>query len=331
MRRRIFMWMGLVVLFFALGAGHEVFAADPYKVKQGDNLAKISKKFGVSVGALKETNNLHSDALKPRQVLLIPKSTKTKFAKSKKSTPAVTHVVTASYVVKKGDSLYVIARKTGVSISDLREMNYIRGSRLRPGQRLILAKLESRADVAEAPADNVEPADLSALPEGDELEEEDAGSVSADEWANADREKEESAEILGKWESPDERQLFARVAMGFLGAPYRFGGSSVRGLDCSAFVKKIYAFFNVSLPRTAREQARVGKRISRSEMEVGDLVFFNTRRRAFGHVGIYIGNNEFVHASSGRARVVKVDTLERPYYNKRFVRAVRLKALDDDA
>lgn len=328
MRRRIFMWMGLFVLFFALGAGHEVFAADSYKVKQGDNLAKISKKFGVSVEALKETNNLQSNALKLRQVLLIPKSTKkTKVAKSKKSTPAVT----ASYVVQKGNSLHTISKKTGVSISDLRELNHIRGNRLQLGQRLVLAKSESRADVADAPAVNAEAAALSALPEGDELEEEDAGPVSADEWANADREKEESAEILGKWESPDERQLFARVAMGFLGAPYRFGGSSVRGLDCSAFVKKIYAFFNVSLPRTAREQASVGKRISRSDLEVGDLVFFNTRRRAFGHVGIYIGNNEFVHASAGRSKAVKVDTLDKPYYDKRFVKAVRLKALDDDA
>ncbi len=327
MRRRIFIWMGLVVLFFALGAGSEGFAADPYRVKHGDNLAKISKKFGVSIAALKEANQLQSDALKIRQILLIPKSQKTKVAKSKKITTAVT----ASYVVKDGDSLYVIARKTGVSISELKEMNDLRSSRLRIGQRLVLAKPESRGEVAEAPADNVEPTDLSALPDGEEDEAEDAGPAGADEWANADREKEESAEILGKWESPDERQLFARVAMGFLGAPYRFGGSSVRGIDCSAFVKKIYAFFNISLPRTAREQARVGKRISRGDLEVGDLVFFNTRRRAFGHVGIYIGNNEFVHASSGRARVVKVDTLEKPYYNKRFVKAVRLKALDDDA
>jgi peptidoglycan endopeptidase LytE len=327
MRRRIFMWMGLIVLFFALGAGSEVFAADPYKVKHGDNLAKISKKFGVSIEALKETNSLQSDALKIHQVLLIPKSKKTKVAKSKKSTPAVT----ASYIVKDGDSLYAIARKTGVSMGDLREMNHIRGSRLQLGQRLVLARSESRGEVAEAPADNVEQVALSALPEGEEDELEDAGPVSAEDWANADREKEESAEILGKWESPDERQLFARVAMGFLGAPYRFGGSSVRGLDCSAFVKKIYAFFNVSLPRTAREQASVGKRISRGDLEVGDLVFFNTRRRAFGHVGIYIGNNEFVHASAGRARAVKVDTLDKPYYDKRFVKAVRLKALDDDA
>ena len=325
MRRRIFMWMGLVVLFFAFGTSQEVFAASQYKVKRGDNLAKISKKFGVSIEALKQANDLQSDALKLRQVLVIPKSSKTKVAKSQKSAPAST----MAYVVKKGDSIYTISRTTGVSESDIKRMNHLRGNRLRPGQHLILAKLAPRKDIAKASPDSVEPANLSALTEGDELEEEEAGPVSADEWTNVEKEKEESADLLGKWESPDEQQLFARVAMGFLGAPYRFGGSSVRGLDCSAFVKKIYSFFNISLPRTAREQAGVGKRIARTDLEVGDLVFFNTRRRAFGHVGIYIGNNEFVHAAAGRARAVKVDTLNKPYYDKHFVKAVRLKAVDD--
>jgi cell wall-associated NlpC family hydrolase len=327
MRRRIFMWMGLIVLFFAFGVGREAFATDRYTVKRGDNLAKISKKLGVSIDALREINDLQSDALKPSQVLTIPQSRKIKTTKSNKST----HTATASYVVQKGDSLYTIARKTGVSINDLREINHVRGKRLQLGQRLFLAKSEFHDDVAEAHAENVEPADLSTSREGDEMEEEDDGTGRVDEWANVDREKEESAEILGKWESSEERQLFARVAMGFLGAPYRLGGSSARGLDCSAFVKKIYAFFNISLPRTAREQAHIGKRIPRSELEIGDLVFFNTRRRAFGHVGIYIGNNEFVHAAAGRSRAVKVDTLDKPYYDKRFVKAVRLKTLDDDA
>jgi peptidoglycan endopeptidase LytE len=114
-----------------------------------------------------------------------------------------------------------------------------------------------------------------------------------------------------------------------LGAPYRFGGSSVRGLDCSAFVKKIYQFFDITLPRTAREQSRVGKLIAREDLKEGDLIFFNTRR-AIGHVGIYIGNNEFVHAASGQQRMVKIDTLEKPYYDKRFAKAVRIKELKEE-
>ena len=115
--------------------------------------------------------------------------------------------------------------------------------------------------------------------------------------------------------------------MGFLGAPYRLGGSSVKGIDCSAFVKKIYQFFNIDLPRTAFEQAHTGLGVARSELVEGDLLFFNTRRK-LGHVGIYIGNNEFVHASS-RKRGVRVDNLDTPYYNKRFVKAVRLKECDE--
>src|SRR5450756_958324 len=107
-----------------------------------------------------------------------------------------------------------------------------------------------------------------------------------------------NAELVSKWHNPEEKKLFVKVATAFLGAPYRWGGVSLRGLDCSAFVKKIYELFDVTLPRTAHEQAHVGATVAREDMIEGDLVFFNTNR-SFGHVGIYIGNNEFVHASSG--------------------------------
>jgi cell wall-associated NlpC family hydrolase len=90
----------------------------------------------------------------------------------------------------------------------------------------------------------------------------------------------------------------------------------------------MYEFFDVTLPRTAREQSTVGITIEKEELEEGDLVFFQTRR-PIGHVGIYIGNNEFVHASH-RGKVVRIDSLDTPYFQKRFRRAVRLKGLDDN-
>jgi peptidoglycan DL-endopeptidase LytE len=139
---------------------------------------------------------------------------------------------------------------------------------------------------------------------------------------------DESSTLLGKWRSPEERSLFVKVAKGFLGAPYRLGGSSIRGLDCSAFVMKIYELFDIALPRTAYEQAHVGMRVDRTELQEGDLVFFNTDR-AFGHVGIYIGNNQFVHASScKKAREVKIDSLGKPYYSRHFIKAIRLKDVE---
>lgn len=329
MRRQIFLWMGLVVLFFSFGLSRDALAGE-YRVKRGDSLYKIAKKYGVSKQALQEANGLQGVALKPKQILTIPGHTKSarskvKEEKASRKSPPVNRSV---HVVRKGDNIYSIARKNGVSVGDIMKANHLRSSRLKIGQRLALSKPEERKVVASA--EKPEPVAPSEVPDGDELEEDELG-IPDEDLAAIEMDKETSAALLGKWNSPDERQLFVRVAMGFLGAPYRLGGSSVRGLDCSAFVKKIYAFFNVSLPRTAREQSRVGKRIARSELEAGDLVFFNTRRNALGHVGIYIGNNEFVHAASGRSRAVKVDTLNKPYYDKHFVKAVRLKSLDEGA
>lgn len=323
MRRQIFMWMGLGVLFVLLGFTGEVSAANQYKVKSGDNLAKISKKTGISIKELRETNKLQSDSLKPGQILALPAPANKKVANSKKIIPAATK----AHVVKKGDTIAAIARENGISAGDISSTNNLRNDRLSIGQRLVLP-MAATAATAQGRANQAVRAQQSALRNDEELEEDESLLPGAEDLTQTD-DVEENPYYLGKWESPSEPQLLAKVAMGFLGAPYRLGGSSVRGIDCSAFVKMIYAFFDINLPRTAREQARIGKPVNRSELEIGDLVFFNTRR-VFGHVGVYIGNNEFVHASSGRARSVKVDTLDKPYYDKRFVKAVRLKTADDD-
>jgi cell wall-associated NlpC family hydrolase len=106
------------------------------------------------------------------------------------------------------------------------------------------------------------------------------------------------------------------------GTRYRLGGTSHTGVDCSAFVGAVYAsVFGISLPRTAREQHRNTRRISRTELQEGDLLFFNTRG-GVSHVGIYLQNNKFVHASVSKG--VTIDDLFDPYYLKRFVGAGRV-------
>ena len=319
MKRRIFIWVGLIVLFITFGLCQEIIAKE-YKVKQGDSLAKISKKFGVTTEALREANGLKGNTVKPKQVLAIPNKGKNKQAALKKKT----HNKTEYYVVKKGDSLQSIATKTGCSVKEIKRLNHLNARNLRNGQKLALAKprYTRESTLGEAGGRN-------QTDEMDEPLDEDIENVSAvDDLTDVSKDLLASSDNLGKWDSANERSLFIRVSKGFLGAPYRLGGSSVRGLDCSAFVKKIYQFFDISLPRTAREQSRIGKNVAREELVEGDLVFFNTRR-AFGHVGIYIGNNEFVHAAAGRQRMVKIDTLEKPYYDKHFIKAVRVKELED--
>jgi cell wall-associated NlpC family hydrolase len=102
--------------------------------------------------------------------------------------------------------------------------------------------------------------------------------------------------------------------------PYHYGGNSLDGIDCSAFTGSVYSqAFNMTLPRSAREQYTIGEIIpSREDLKFGDLVFFNTRRRVKpGHVGIYIGDNKFVHASSKHG--VIVSSLGDEYYTKRYM------------
>ena len=107
-----------------------------------------------------------------------------------------------------------------------------------------------------------------------------------------------------------------------LNIPYRFGGNTLVGIDCSAYVKKVYSLIGVNLPRSAREQFAEGKPVDGSELSMGDLVFFKTYASFPSHVGIYLGNNLFIHASS-RSKKVTIDSLETPYYLKRFIGAKR--------
>jgi hypothetical protein len=116
-------------------------------------------------------------------------------------------------------------------------------------------------------------------------------------------------------------------AMGFLGVPYRRGGSSAEtGFDCSGFVKAMYEqTLGHILPRRANEQAAATQRIDRQELQPGDLVFFNTLRRTFSHVGIYVGDNKFIHAPKPGAQV-RVEDMGLPYWAARFDGARRVVA-----
>ncbi len=115
-------------------------------------------------------------------------------------------------------------------------------------------------------------------------------------------------------------------ALGFLGVPYRRGGESAEtGFDCSGFVRAIYEqTFGLVLPRRANEQAAATQVIDRSELQPGDLVFFNTMRRAFSHVGIYVGDGKFIHAPRAGAQV-RVESMTTSYWSRRFDGARRVE------
>jgi cell wall-associated NlpC family hydrolase len=120
-------------------------------------------------------------------------------------------------------------------------------------------------------------------------------------------------------------QELAVYALGMIGVEYRWGGEDpASGLDCSGLVRHVFQqVAGVSLPRTSKEMSRLGDRVGRHDLLPGDLVFFNTRRFAFSHVGIYLGDGRFIHAPR-TGRDVEVAEFDNRYWQKRFDGARRL-------
>jgi peptidoglycan endopeptidase LytE len=301
-----------------------------YKVKKGDNLSRIAKKFKVPVDKIREANKLESDDLSVGRKLIIPsnKSSKTekhkkqkidKTAKTEKTEnpetaeaadketsqkkEAVAPKVEYEYhTVKKGDTPSRIAKKYGISVRELKNMNHLSGNKLKTDRRLIVGKSVVRQDNETASAADRKNKRVNVTQKIEEV-----------------KELSQSDE-LSKLSAKERLILFAKK---MIDLPYKFGGNGIFGLDCSSFVQKVYSFVDQPLPRSAREQYKVGEEIEKGDLKTGDLIFFRTYASFPSHVGIYIGNNMFIHASS-RAKKVQIDSLDTPYYVKRFIGAKRL-------
>lgn len=118
-----------------------------------------------------------------------------------------------------------------------------------------------------------------------------------------------------------DNQVLA-VTHTLLGTPYRYGGASPSGFDCSGLVQYVYREAGMAVPRTAAEQLRHAHRVQLSELRPGDLVFFRLSGRKISHVGIYVGGGRFIHAPSS-GKPVSYARLENPYWTKRLVAAGR--------
>jgi len=209
----------------------------------------------------------------------------------------VKHIGPKTYIAKKGDTLLKIAKKFDMEADDLMKLNEMESPSLTVGQKLYLEE-------------KVDPATV------DTYSEVIGKRVNIDEELKKVSESEEFSEKP----MPDKLVTFAKKLVNI---PYRFGGNSILGIDCSAYVKKVYGLLGIQLPRTAREQFQTGEAVDKDELSIGDLVFFKTYASFPSHVGIYLGNNLFIHASS-RGKKVTIDSLETPYYLKRFIGGKRL-------
>jgi len=273
--------------------------------------------------------------------------------------PAVS-LADATHVVRKGDTLGKIARAHHVSVEKIQEANAIEGTHLSVGTKLVLpgGKAHSKhrkarsgkgrrgtvraSTPAEEPPPGAQlsladrqgstlPIDAWRPPTEAELAELARASKAADTASPAVAESPVVAAAKDpSKENESIKDRLLRVAQRMLAVPYRFGGTTLWGLDCSGFVQKAFAFLDLGLPRTAREQFREGWKVAKEDLSAGDLVFFRTYAKYPSHVGIYLGDNRFIHASS-HDRKVTIESLDTPYYLKRYIGAKRLLLEENDA
>ncbi|TQK02993.1 MULTISPECIES: C40 family peptidase [unclassified Herbaspirillum] len=123
----------------------------------------------------------------------------------------------------------------------------------------------------------------------------------------------------------DRASELATQALAMLGINYRYGGNSPdTGLDCSGLVRYVFKeAWGTDLPRTSAEISRVGEKIGKDNLQPGDLVFYNTLRRSFSHVGIYLGDGKFIHSPSSGGQV-RIESMDESYWKKRFSGARRI-------
>jgi len=214
------------------------------------------------------------------------------------------------HAVKPGESLSSMEKKFHLSVAQVQEADELDGEKLHPGQRLVIPSRQSGS--ASLPEDREELEASIQEPGGKKIE---------------GRAQVPKVHLRGYGFLLEEkdRQLLVRVARAFLGLKYQPGGTGINGMDCSAFVQKVFQIFGIDLPRTVREQFQVGFEVAREALQMGDLVFFKPGKTPRPtHVGIYIGNGQFIHISLQKQRV-KIDSLESRYFSVRFVAAKRIE------
>jgi cell wall-associated NlpC family hydrolase len=151
------------------------------------------------------------------------------------------------------------------------------------------------------------------------------GSITYNAIVNYQRDKKISMDgIVGAVTSRNIKEdLIISKAKSYRGVPYAWGGTSPSGFDCSGFTHYVMLKNDITIPRTASTQYNSGYWVSKSQLKKGDLVFFTTYTSGASHVGIYLGNNEFIHASSGAGKVT-VSNLNSTYYAQRYLGAKRV-------
>ena len=320
-----------------------------HTVVSGETLSGIAHRFHTKVALIKKLNGISkSAALKIGTTLKIPldtyfaskenvKNTTKNVAikQTKPKTKIVQRDTGAEYTIKKGDTLYTIAKKHHMTVAQLVRLNKIAyKATLKTGEKLKVVRAASvKKKITKHLAKRTKNTSKSnrILRTVLKRQSKPLSSQRIRGYVKA------SEDIFFKSMQPNKKYFGTKIdkkkayritslAKQKLGRRYVWGATGQNAFDCSGLTTFVYKKNGILLPRRAIAQSRVGKRVPRSELKPGDLVFFDTSKHHRGyvnHVGIYIGNGKFIHASSAKKKVV-ITSLSKPFYAQRFKVARRL-------
>ncbi|MCK5678343.1 MAG: C40 family peptidase [Flavobacteriaceae bacterium] len=302
----------LLTLSFATVSTQAATQTIKYKIKSGDSLYAIAKKNKTTVSKVRQANGMKKgETLKVGKVLKVPtnkKMTKKKLIKLSK------------YKIKKGDTLFSIASRHHTTIAKLTRTNGMKkGDTLKLGRTIkvpktiyVAKKKKTSNKKLVASLSNLDTVSLASTTKTKKSKNSNAFAFS-DIFTNS------------KKADSDKCKKITKDAKRKLGKRYVWGASGTKNTyDCSSFTKYVYRKNGIAIPRTSINQSKHGKYVKRKDLKKGDLIFFDTSKRRKGyvnHVGIYLGNNKFIHASSAKKRVV-VSSLSK-FYGKRYKGARR--------
>lgn len=318
---------------------------ESYQVRKGDTLESVAKRFGIEVTDLKEANKfLETESLKPNQSITIPLHRANPPSAGEDPQIVSVQAVIPGRGSPKSDSssfnqMQVAARTSPPSQARPTGTPAVSPSKGGPsvgaspsGRRVGVLGVVRRSGAPIRSSPRAGGSVVYSCSKGTQLVivgQKGAwygvmmidGSICWIEKAAVDLTDVELVQstpppsLGGRWD-------IVQAALAWLGTPYRYGGTTIQGIDCSALVMNVYRQFGVRLPRTAREQYRIGQPVSWDQLLPGDRLYFSSDGRTIDHTGLYMGEGQFVHAS-GRRGMVGIDTLADPSYWRMFVGAKR--------
>ncbi|WP_338785788.1 LysM peptidoglycan-binding domain-containing protein [Metabacillus sp. FJAT-53654] len=320
-------------------------AADNVKVESGDTLWELSHKYNTSVNTLMSLNGLKSDFLRVGQVLEIPGTTNNPSSGTPVKSETTQKTSTKAHKVKSGDSLWDLARAYGTSVTELKKLNGLKSDMIYVGQNLIVNKSTTEStgnSQTEEPVKQPTQTGTTGsykVKSGDSLwkiankynltiaEIKVANNLTSDmlrigqvlkltgEVNTSSEDKTVTPETTTNSSKVDKMISEAKALMG---TPYRWAGNTPSGFDCSGFI--YYVLNKVTSVSRLSTAGYWDTMKSISTPSKGDFVYFTTYKAGPSHMGIYLGNNEFIHASSSG---VTISNLDNSYWKQRYLGAKR--------